>query len=1209
MKEKFNNLYKVQKTLRFELKPMFETEQTIAKKELLKNDYRREAAYPEVKRLCDEAHRKFIRNVLEGYVFDKKNIEKYAALYRKGYKNLSKAEKDGSFALKKKMFSEIGEAFRAAGDVDKKYLKAPLIDEIIFRELSLTEEQKEKAGMFHGFTGYFAEYFTARELLYQGKYVKGSIAYRIIEENLPKFIDNISSFETIMEKAPEFGDCLTSIKEELGTLGDFEVQDLFTLDYFNFVLTQEGINTYNEVIGGRLLEKAPFKIRGLNEYINLYNQGHSRKDRLPMFTELYKQMLSDEETLSFRENRIETDNALIDMVTELVDNLPLDEARSFLKDLTEFNTEHIYLKDNESLTRMSLDITGKWRKFTSDVRARCVAEQGTFRTEKKEVDAWKKFSKERISLGELARCIEGGEDTVRDYFYGKIKDVANEIRRKYDSFLAEIERLDYSDGKKAIANDNKSANATRELLEATLKLDRLLKMLESREADKDMTFYPMLEELLKKTFPARGVYNKARNYMTKKPYSTQKTKLNFDSSTLGNGFGIANEPTNRTTFLLKDGMTYLAVLLDGKAFERLEDCAEETLHWKKMVYNQIPDASKYLSWRLMGTINPSEEMERLYKKKKSGEALSSTERAYYIDWIQNVFFEEYLPLRVGKKPDGEKYYDFSALRKGEEYATLQEFYADVETHAYSLTFRNISDEDVRQLVKEEKMLLFQLYNMDYSKYRNGGKKNLFTIYFEEAFNPENLNDKDGVKVRLKGGAELYRREASVKTPEYREAKGYHELQMKLQGNKYAHIKDFRYTEPKYFLHLVIGFNETSSDLKNISERTFNEATNSVLREKEDAKVIAVTRGKNHLINYCVMDCFGKIYEEGDFDTINGINHRNILLEKIGRMQEKKKSWSSVSNIKDAKKGYMSFVTHEITSLLMKYDGILAIESPDGGFGNKNQLENQIYQTLIGNLQTKLSFLVDKDVHMEKGAFAPGGTRNAYQFCLPESRNKFQNGLMFNVTSWRTRGIDPTTGFSNLFRFGNLDTKTERKIFLSRMKDISYDKEHDTFFFEFDYADYGITGLKQSRWTVSSEGGRVRRIKRIDTQKWYDVGYDATEALKQLFLENTVALSEHMLKDILDKDNDSFWGKFISAFKVIVSTEYEDMREDASFILSPVKNEKGRYYDSRKEGVDADVLAARLMARKGRMILDRIHGCPDETVTIGITAEDWWNEIQ
>ena len=87
--------------------------------------------------------------------------------------------------------------------------------------------------------------------------------------------------------------------------------EIFNISYYNDVLTQRGIECYNILISGRTKNDGD-KIKGLNEYINEFNQTHNEK--IPKLQELYKQILSDAESASFKVDIIENDKELLTML-------------------------------------------------------------------------------------------------------------------------------------------------------------------------------------------------------------------------------------------------------------------------------------------------------------------------------------------------------------------------------------------------------------------------------------------------------------------------------------------------------------------------------------------------------------------------------------------------------------------------------------------------------------------------------------------------------------------------------------------------------------------------------------------------------------------------------------------------------------------------------------------------------------------------------
>ena len=60
--------------------------------------------------------------------------------------------------------------------------------------------------------------------------------------------------------------------------------------------------------------KAGYKIQGLNEYINLYNQTAKKEERIPKLKPLFKQILSDRSTASFIPDEFENDSEVLESI-------------------------------------------------------------------------------------------------------------------------------------------------------------------------------------------------------------------------------------------------------------------------------------------------------------------------------------------------------------------------------------------------------------------------------------------------------------------------------------------------------------------------------------------------------------------------------------------------------------------------------------------------------------------------------------------------------------------------------------------------------------------------------------------------------------------------------------------------------------------------------------------------------------------------------
>lgn len=77
--------------------------------------------------------------------------------------------------------------------------------------------------------------------------------------------------------------------------------------------------------------------------------------------------------------------------------------------------------------------------------------------------------------------------------------------------------------------------------------------------EKDNAFYAELEDICCELENVVTLYDRIRNYVTRKPYSTQKFKLNFASPTLASGWSRSKEFDNNAIILLRNNKYYIAI--------------------------------------------------------------------------------------------------------------------------------------------------------------------------------------------------------------------------------------------------------------------------------------------------------------------------------------------------------------------------------------------------------------------------------------------------------------------------------------------------------------------------------------------------------------------------------------------------------------------------------------------------------------------------
>ena len=352
------NNYSVSKTLRFKAIPIGKTQENINIKRILEEDEERAEKYKRAKKIIDKYHVYFINDALSTVILD--NLNDYSSIYIK--KERTDEEKEMMLLYENKMRKQISDAFKKH-PIYKNIFSEKLIKEILPQYLQ-DEEEKSVIAEFNGFFTAFSGFNSNRENMYSDEPKSTAISYRCINENLPKFLGNIQSFEKIHSALDDT--IFSAINNEIGN-NEYRVEDCFTSDYFNCVLSADGISFYNCFIGGYTKEDGT-KVKGLNEYINLYNQQLGKNDkskRLPKLKMLYKLILTETSSASFSIDKFENDNEVILAVKEFTDYLKdtISNLNSLIGKIGEYDPEGIVVKNGLAITNIANDITGYWGTF------------------------------------------------------------------------------------------------------------------------------------------------------------------------------------------------------------------------------------------------------------------------------------------------------------------------------------------------------------------------------------------------------------------------------------------------------------------------------------------------------------------------------------------------------------------------------------------------------------------------------------------------------------------------------------------------------------------------------------------------------------------------------------------------------------------------------------------------------------------------------
>ena len=798
----FIGLYPVSKTLRFELKPVLPEGQTIddfwnvylngpekdVLHDLYTHDKERNDNYPIMKALLDQFHKNFIASALEDFEDGNGNVtwQKLEMEYQKNKK--SKDYQD----LQKKMRNKIREAF-------KKHELWPCISSystLISKHLNQMVERNEDGFVeavqeshpkmeldrdkmlkaiktFNRFSVYFGNYQDNRNNMYSEEAQSTSIANRIVNENLPKFLDNIIVYQRLKDNCPNE---LKEIETNLSTtLNGLSLDDIFVPEYYNNCLTQNGIEKYNWILGGNPNEG----VLGINSIGNDYLQ-HNPDSNLKLrnleMTKLYKQILSDRERIAFLPEQFANDDELMQSINDFLDAFDsmnifscIQETMKILKD-SDTNLEKIYVQGSK-LTKLSTLLYGKWDVLGEKLRSTTVT-GNTKKAQKEreeEIEKWlesKCFSLAEIKAVEDELMTQSAHplslmELLTDLTLWKYDQENNIWSKKsliklcVDSRITEFNVLmnDYQQGSISIKKDE-AKEILKSVLDHYMELLHVLELLrlgkKSEYVEKD-DFYTPYESLFEADDDKITIshiiplYMKVQGYLTRKLTDQGKILLKFDSPTLANGW-------DDCSIVIKDNKYYLMMYL-----ERLDDKETRALYAGNsadlVIYqqqktdfrnaprlfinskgeNRSPAVSKYNL--------PIEMVESLYKERKSlsSQAAKKAFDEQHPDY--NTKLIDYYKIGFLRHDDFAPFrHTFESMWKSSsEYGSIQEFFEHTQEMCYMLSFKPIAFDYLCHLQKDGKVLLFNITNKDFNDGAKG-TPNIHTLYWKELFSKDNLSN-------------------------------------------------------------------------------------------------------------------------------------------------------------------------------------------------------------------------------------------------------------------------------------------------------------------------------------------------------------------------------------------------------------------------------------------------------------------------------------
>ncbi|MBR3022761.1 MAG: type V CRISPR-associated protein Cas12a/Cpf1 [Bacteroidaceae bacterium] len=1190
--KQFIDLYPVSKTLRFELRPVGRTQEWIEKNHVLENDGKRAEDYPRVKDMIDTYHKTCINESLDDVVLDWTPLRDAIERNRQEKSDESKkALEEEQTKMRKKICEKLA-SFKHYQELVKADTPSKLISGILPHDKTLDT--------FNKFAVYFEGFQENRRNIYSNKAISTSVAYRLVHDNFPKFLANIEVFENIRSICP---DVINQVADEMAPfLEGVMIEDVFTVSYYNSVLTQNGIDYYNRILGG--VAKDGQKYPGINELTNDYMQHHpelgAKRKSLTMVP-LFKQILSDRETLSDIVKPIESEEQLIRVINNFYHHITnftmngnnvnvVKELTKMVLSLDQYNPDGIFVSA-KALNELSHSLYGNWNRINEKLYDKAVEMVGDIQTakNKKKVEAY--LNKEAYSLSEIS--FNDGT-SIFHCFSALINsaDSINSLWLQFQNWCKTAERPQF-------VHNEVGTEFVKKLLDAIMlvlhKCGTLVVSLENNlDSDfynKYLPFYAELENVIL-------VYTRVRNFLTKKLSDTGKIKLKFDTPSLGAGWGINKEKTNKAILLFKDGLSYLGIMNVRGTLDFNCKIEVDEPTFKKMVcrnyskpYMDLPNS--FFSQNGINKYQPSERIQKIY--------LAFKQNSKNVDIKKVRELIDYYKDAISRHEDwGSFGFKYSPT---ESYETINDFYTEVAAQSYRLSFIDVPQKQVDEWVESGQLYLFQLFNKDYAEGAHG-RKNLHTLYWESIFSEENL---DNLFIKLGGQAELFYRPQSIKNPvshkvgtkmlNRRGKDGkpipdaiYRSLYQYFNGKKteaeltaeekayisqtivkdvhHEIIKDRRYTKQFFYqFHVPIVFNANAPKRPRVNERVLE-----YIKENPDVNIIGIDRGERHLIYLSLINQRGEILKQKTFNVVGDYDYQEKLKQRENERDQAQKSWQSVGKIKDLKEGFLSAVVHEIAKMIIEYNAIVVLEDLNRGFKRgRFKVERQVYQKFEKMLIDKLNYLSFKDVDIA----VEGGILRGYQL-TEEAKNYTdigkQTGFLFYIPAAYTSKIDPVTGFVNHFNLNDITNAEKRKDFFMKMERI--EMKDGNIEFEFDYRKFKTYQTDfQNVWTVNTSGKRI--VFDTDTRKAKDV--HPTKEIVQAFANKGITLEDGMdIKALIegigcDAKNASLFSSLLYAFKTTLQMRNSNADTKEDYIHSPIVRDGKQFCttDEMEKGKDAD----------------------------------------
>ena len=954
-----------------------------------------------------------------------------------------------------------------------------------------------------------------------------------------------------------------------------------------------------------------------------------------------------------------------------------DSLRNLLLNIDNFDLEHIYIAKDSGLTSISQQIFGYYDTYTLAIKDQLQRKNPATKKQRENPNLYderidKLYKKEdSFSIAYLNRLVDTKEHITINEYYRLLGSYCREGGKSNNDFFKQIDgaysAISYlfSAEHGEIAQSDSDTAVVQKLLEVYKGLQRFIKPLlgHGDEADKDNEFDAKLHKVWDELDIITPLYDKVRNWLSRKIYNPEKIKLCFEN----NGKLLSGWSDNQTKsdngtqyggyiFRKKNEIGeydfYLGVSSDAKLFrhdatigyedgmyERFDyyQLKSKTLLGKSYVGNYGEDSNAVLSAFNNAVTKLHLEKKLVPKDNENVPKYLKRLKQDYAGFYQILMNDDNVvdAYNSMKQHILATLASLSRVPAAIELATQTDLDIDdlideiMKLPSESFGYFPVATAAIEEAKKREKkpLFLFKMSNKDLSyaeKSSKGlrksrGTENLHTMYLKALLGmTQNV-------FSIGSGMVFFRHQTKglAETTARHKANEFIANKNKLNDKKksifdYEIVKNKRFIKDKYLFHLSMNLNYSQPNKFDI-----NSKVREIIRNGGIKHIIGIDRGERNLIYLSLIDMEGNIVMQKSLNILKddhnakGSDYKGLLTEREGENKEARRNWKMIANIKDLKRGYLSQVVHIISKMMVEYDAIVVLEDLNPGFiRGRQKIERNVYEQFERMLIDKLNFYVDK----HKDANETGGLLHALQLTSEFKNFKksdHQNGCLFYIPAWNTSKIDPATGFVNLFdtRYTNADKALE---FFSKFDAIRYNEEKGWFEFEFDYDEFTQKAHgTRTKWTLCTYGKRLRSFKNPTKQyNWDSEVVALTDEFKRILGEADIDIHEN-LKDVirnLEGKRRKYLEPLMQFMRLLLQLRNSKAGTDEDYILSPVADENGVFYDSRSCGdqlpENADANGAYNIARKGLMLIRQIKEAKElGKVKYDISNKAWLNFAQ